>query len=108
MFEMRTWYFMTALLLGVAAIEPSSADSPAKLSNAQDYWSASKTSFQLASKYNRLNERQAACEALAKSLDYYRTALAKNSQEVASVSSDDGDGMQEIRSQFGCSRAQFS
>jgi hypothetical protein len=108
MFEMRTWYLVTALLLCIAAIEPSSADSPGKLSTAQDYWSASKISFQLASKHNRLNETQAACEALTKSLDYYRMALAKDSREVTLVSSDGGDGMQEIRSQFGCTRAQFS
>lgn len=104
----RLWYSMTALLLGVAALEPSSASSQGNLSTAQDYWSASRISFQLASKHNRLNEPQVACEALAKSLNYYRIALAKDNPEVAFVNSDNGDGMQEIRSQFGCTRAQFS
>ena len=108
MLNTRLWYLMTALLLGVAAIEPSPASSQGNLSSDQDYWSASRISFQLASKLNRLNEPQAACEALAKSLNYYRIALAKDSREVAFVNSDNGDGMQEIRSQFGCTPAQFS
>jgi hypothetical protein len=123
MLNTRTLYLMTAVLLGLAAIEPSSADSQRKRSDAfehvlpsfasaHDYWSASKISFQLASKHNRLNETQAACQALAQSLDYYRMALAKGTNpsawEVAVVSGDDGDGMQEIRSRFGCTRTQFS
>jgi hypothetical protein len=70
----RTWYLLTALALVLAAIEPSSADSPA---NAQDYWTASKASLQQATAHRQLNETEAACEALAKSLDYYRIALAK-------------------------------
>src|SRR5262245_19416765 len=101
MLKTRTMYLMTALLLGLAAIEPSSADSQEKLSlpssaSAHDYWSASKASFQLASKHSRLNETRAACEELAKSLGYYRVALAKETEstrEIAFVDGDDSEGM---------------
>ncbi len=75
---------------------------------AQDYWSVSKAYFQLAEARGRLNETHAACAALSKSLDYYRQALAKDNLsldylgEMASDGSDDSDGMQEVRSRFGC------
>lgn len=115
----RTMYLMTALLLSLGAIEPSSADSQANLSNAleqalpslasaQDYWSASKISLQLANERNRLNETPAACEALAKSLDYYRMALAKETNTpITQFDSGLGDdeGMREIRARFGCTGA---
>jgi hypothetical protein len=112
----RTMYLMTALVFSVAAIEPSSAESQRDLSaaleqalpslaSAQDYRSASKISFQLASEHSRHNETQAACEALAKSLDYYRMALAKETNtpisEFGSGLGDD-EGMREIRAKFGC------
>jgi hypothetical protein len=114
-------YLMTALVLGFAAIEPSSADSQAKHTNAlertlpsllsaQDYWSASKSSFQVASERSRNNDSAAACEALAKSLDYYRMALAKETdtplKEFGSGLGGDDEGMREIRARFGCSGAQ--
>src|SRR5262245_14386314 len=80
----RTWYLLTALMLLLAAIEPSSASFRVRLSDAatssasaSDYLSASKASLQEASEHHRLNETQAACEALAQSLDYYRIALEK-------------------------------
>jgi len=112
----RTWYLLTALALLLAAIEPSSASFRVKLNDAamsstsaSDYLSASKASLQEASEYRRLNETQAACEALAQSLDYYRMALEK--ELLASVAkparSDEGDGMQEIRTGFGCTSAQL-
>jgi hypothetical protein len=119
MLNTRTMYLMTALVLGFAAIEPSSADSQARLSDplertlpslvsAQDYWSASKVSLQLASERSRHNDAAAACEALAKSLDYYRMALAKETdtplKEFGSGLGDD-EGMREIRAKFGCSGA---
>jgi hypothetical protein len=74
----------------------------------QDFRSVSKVYFQLAIAHNRLNETQAACVALSQSLDYYREALAKDklspaySGEMTSDGSNDGDGMQEVRSKFGC------
>jgi len=74
----------------------------------QDYWSVSKAYFQLAVARGRLNDTRAACAALSKSLDYYRQALAKDNLslsyfgEMASDGSDDSDGMQEVRSRFGC------
>ena len=61
----RTMYLLTALLLAVAAIEPSSAESRLSdslepsvesLATAQDYWSASKLSFQLANERSRNND----------------------------------------------------
>src|SRR5215472_9038246 len=81
----RTWYLLTALALVLAAIEPSSAGSHGKssydatspLGSAADYWIASKASLQQAGQHRQLNETTAACEALAKSLDYYRIALDK-------------------------------
>src|SRR5712691_9113407 len=75
---------------------------------AQDFWSASKGYFQLAVARGRLNETGAACVALAQSLDYYRKALAKDELsvayfgEMASDGNDDSEGMQEMRSKFGC------
>lgn len=112
----RTMYFMTALLLALGAIEPSSAGSQGNLSDAleqalpslasaQDYWSASKISLQLANERNRLNETRAACEALAKSLDYYRMALAKETDTPLrqfGTGLGDDEGMREIRTRFGC------
>ena len=118
MVSTRTMYLMTAFLIGLAAIEPSSAESQKflgpveqalpSLGSAQDYWSASKTSFQLAIERSRHNDSAAACEALAKSLDYYRMALAKETNtprsEFGSGLGDD-EGMREIRARFGCSGA---
>lgn len=116
MSKTRTMYLMTALALAFAAIEPSSADSRGTLSDAleqalpslastQDYWSASKISFQLATERSRQNQTPAACEALAKSLDYYRMALAKETntplEQFGSGLGDD-EGMREIRTRFGC------
>lgn len=117
--KIQTMYLMTALLLAFAAIEPSAADSRSTLSDAleqaipslasaQDYSSASKISFQLASERSRNNQTPAACEALAKSLDYYRMALAKDTntpiEQLGSGLGDD-EGMREIRTRFGCSGA---
>jgi len=112
----RTMYVLTMLALALGAIEPTSADSQTtltaaleqalpSLASAQDYWSASKISLQLANERNRMNEPQAACEALAKSLDYYRMALAKETNtpriEFGTGLGDD-EGMREIRARFGC------
>jgi hypothetical protein len=111
MLKTRTMYLMTALLLGLATLEPSSAESLGKLSvteplaSAQDYWSASKSSIQLANEHIRHNETAAACEALAKSLDYYRMALAKETNTSRSefgTGLGDDEGMREIRARFGC------
>jgi len=112
----RTMYLMTALVFSIAAIEPSSAESGSlsdaleqalpSLTLAQDYRSASKISFQLASERSRHSETQGACDALAKSLDYYRAALAKETDTpVSEFGSGLGNdqGMQEIRARFGCS-----
>ena len=77
----------------------------------QDFWSVSKVYFQLAVARDRLNETHAACAALSQSLDYYRKALVKDSLSLAyfggmaSDGSDDGDGMQEVRSKFRCGGA---
>ena len=110
----------TALLFGYAA-PASSSDANKTLSEALeralpslvssgDYWSTSKLYFQLASARSRMNEAAAACAALSQSLDYYRKALAKDTgaplYEVAPAGGDDA-GMQEIRSKFHCTRAQF-
>ena len=112
----RTMYLLTMLALALGAIEPTSADSQTtltaaleqalpSLASAQDYWSASKISLQLANERNRMNEPQAACEALAKSLDYYRMALAKETNTPRSefgTGLGDDEGMREIRARFGC------
>ncbi|HUL93710.1 MAG TPA: hypothetical protein VLV56_15315 [Burkholderiales bacterium] len=115
----RTKYLMTALLLAFGAIESSSAGSQGNLSDAleqalpslahaQDYWSASKISLQLANERNRLNEGPAACQALAESLDYYRMALAKETNTPLSAFGTglgDDEGMRDIRARFGCPSA---
>jgi len=113
MLKTRTLYLMTALLLGLAALEPSSAESQKlsikepslSLASAQDYWSASRKSIQMANEHVRHNETAAACDALAKSLDYYRMALAKETNTPRSefgTGLGDDEGMQEIRARFGC------
>lgn len=101
----RTWYLLTALALVLAAIEPSSANSRVK---DPDYWTASKTSLEQAKAHRRLNETQAACEALSKSLDYYRIALDKEfpGKMARPIGRDEGDAMQEIRARFGCTSMQ--
>ena len=103
----RSWYLLTALALVLASIEPSSADSRA---NAPDYWAASKTSLQQAYEHRRLNETQAACDALGESLEYYRMALAREalpSNATGLTRIEEGDAMQEIRARFGCTRMQL-
>jgi len=102
----RTWYLLTALALVLASIEPSSAGSRIK---GPDYWTESKASLEQANAHRRLNENRAACEALAKSLDYYRIALDKEllGKTARPVGHDEGDAMQEIRSRFGCTSLQF-
>jgi hypothetical protein len=78
----------------------------------QDYWSASKVYFQLASARRDLQETSAACVALARSLEYYRAALVKDNLslayfgDMASDGRDDSDGMQEVRAKFGCGAMQ--
>lgn len=117
MLNTRTWYLMTALALLLAAIEPTSASLRARLNDsaplsasAADYLIASKASLQQASEHRRLNETPAACEALAKSLDYYRIALEKELLDKLArpAKSEEGDGMQEIRTRFGCASSQPS
>jgi len=102
----RAIYAISGILLAFAVIGPSPANSQGKTS-ALDDWSESKLSFHLASNYRRINETRAACDALAKSLDYYRAALAKETNtplsEFGSGLGDD-EGMREIRSRFGCTR----
>ncbi len=112
---------IAASLLGCAAVPASSSDADRRLSDALeqalpalvssgDYRSASKLSFQLASARSRMNETAPACSALSQSLAYYRTALSKETGEPVYAASNGGtedDGMQEIRSRFGCTRAQF-
>jgi hypothetical protein len=74
----------------------------------QDYWTASKVYFQLATARSRLGETDAACVALSQSLEYYRAALVKDNLslayfgEMASDGRDDSDGMQVVRSRLGC------
>ena len=113
---------MTALLLGYAtAVSAGSMpDADKQLSDAleqampsvlssEDYWSASKLYFQLASARSRMNETAAACTALVRSLAYYRKALAKATGapmgEAVKVSGND-EGMTEVRSKFGCTNIQ--
>ncbi len=113
---------MTALLLGyaTAASAGSMPDADKQLSDAleqampsvlssEDYWSASKLYFQLASARSRMNETAAACTALVQSLAYYRKALAKATgapmDEAVKVSSND-EGLAEVRSKFGCTNIQ--
>ncbi len=113
---------IAASLLGCAAVPVSSSDADRRLSNALDqalatlvssgdYRSASKLSFQLATARSRMNETAAACSALSQSLAQYRTALSKETGEpvyaAASNGGTQGDGMQEIRSRFGCTVAQL-
>ncbi len=114
---------IAASLLGCAAVVPaSSSDADRRLSDALeqalpalvssgDYRSASKLSFQLASARSRMNETAAACSALSQSLAYYRAALSKETGEPVYAAASNGgtqdDGMQEIRSKFGCTVAQF-
>src|SRR5713226_4107864 len=97
------------LQLGQAANAVSSLEEALPpLIASQDFWSVSKGYFQLAVARGRLNETRAACVALSQSLDYYRKALAKDKLslayfgEMASDGNDDSDGMQEVRSRFGC------
>ncbi len=114
---------IAASLLGCAAVVPtSSSEADKRLSDALeqalpalvssgDYRSASKLSFQLATARSRMNETAAACSALSQSLGYYRTALSKETGEPAYAAASSGgtedDGMQEIRSRFGCTVTQF-
>ncbi len=109
--------FSAAVLFGCAGLAPvSPGDADRKLSDAierelpslvsaEDYWTASKVSFQLAGARSRLNETGAACTALSNSLDYYRRALARDADtpfyEFGTGPGIDG-GMMEIRSMFGC------
>jgi len=106
-----------AVLFGCAGLVPvSPGDADRKLSDAieqtlpslisaGDYWTASKVSFQLASARSRLKDTRAACTALSQALEYYRKALAEDTDtplyEFGPDSGDD-EGMLEVRSTFGC------
>jgi len=106
-----------AVLFGCAGLVPvSPGNADRKLSDAierelpslvsaGDYWTASKVSFQLAGARSRLNETGAACTALSNSLDYYRRALATDT-DTTLYEFDTGpgidEGMMEIRSTLGC------
>jgi hypothetical protein len=111
---------MTVALVGFTPLGPvSSMNSQLRLSetleqalpslvSSKDYWSASKVSFQLASSRHRLKDTAAACGALSQSLDYYRLAIASDTQTPpypfgAGLGED--EGMREIRSTFGCGPA---
>jgi hypothetical protein len=98
---------MTAFLLTFAAVESSSAISQRR-APAPDNWSESKLSLHTANNHRHINETEAACGALAESLDHYRMALAKETDtplnEFGSGLGGNDEGMQEIRSQFGCTR----
>jgi len=76
-----------------------------------DYRTASRLYFDLATARSRNRESGTACAALSQSLDNYRKALANDAgvpfREVAADSRDDDEGMQDIRSRFGCTRAEF-
>lgn len=110
---------LAVLVNGCAGLAPISArDTDTTLSAAierqlpmllaaGDYWRASRASYQLAAARSRLNQARAACAALTNSLRYYRRALARDVDNLSSVS--DGfdepgeeDAMTEIRSEFGC------
>jgi len=97
---------IAAFLLGGTALVPASS---ADADSSKDYWTASKLSFQLAAVRSKMNETSGACSALSQSLAYYRAALAMETGEpaVAANHNGDDDGMQEIRSKFGCTVTQF-
>jgi hypothetical protein len=97
---------IAAFLLGGSALVPASS---ADTDSSRDYWTASKLSFQLATVQSKMNETSEACSALSQSLAYYRAALAMETGEPAVATSHgrDDDGMQEIRSKFGCTVTQF-
>jgi hypothetical protein len=82
------------------------------LASPEDYRSASKLSLNLATLQDRMNQTEAACSALSQSFAYYREALLQEtgaSEHVAAPSdANANDGMQEIRSRFKCTVAQFS
>lgn len=93
------------LLSGPAFVPASSADAV----SSRDYYSASRASFQLATVRSKMNETSGACSALMQSLSYYRAALAMETGDpvVATSRGSDSDGLQEIRSKFRCTVAQF-
>jgi hypothetical protein len=110
-------FSMTALLVGFAAFEPASSPAAQKrlsetleqalpsLASVQDYWTASKVSFELAGVRSRLSEMPAACEALSQSLDYYRKAVANDTDTPLyefSFALEDDEGMREVRARTGC------
>ena len=112
-----TFLLMAAFLVGFTGFEPVSSGAAQKrlsdaleqalpsLASVQDYWSASKVSFQLASARSRLNEMPAACEALSQSLDYYRKAVAQDTDTPFyefSFALEGDEGMREVRARFGC------
>jgi len=111
----RTLYLMDRSSLSVAAIEPSSAVPQGTLSAAleqalpsltfaQELLSASRISLAIGKRAQPPQRRPGACAALAKSLDYYRMALAKETGTPLGQYGQrpgDDEGMREIRAQFG-------
>jgi hypothetical protein len=72
----------------------------------EDYRAASKAYFILATTRRELNQTAEACAALSESLDYYRKSVADETQrsfrEAVLDQRDEGDGMLQVRSAFGC------
>jgi len=113
MLKTRTLYLMTALLLGLAALEPSSAESqklsvqePAlSLASRRTIGLRAGTTYRWRTSTSGTTRRRRPAEALAKSLDYYRMALAKETTTPISEFGQglgDDEGMREIRARFGC------
>jgi hypothetical protein len=91
-------YLLMVLALGAASLA----------SGSQDHRAASTAAFQLASVRNSQGETAAACAALARSLEHYRSALVNETgapEAAASGIYDDSDGMAEVRAKFGCKQA---
>jgi hypothetical protein len=116
--------FLGIVLVFGSATLASAADDPTKVLSdtvssfektalpsliaSQDYWTASKVYFQLAIARSRLNEAEAACDALSQSFEYYRAALVKDHLSVAYFGEmapdgrEESDGFQVLRAKLGC------
>jgi hypothetical protein len=94
-----------AVLIGVAALASAGDSTTENVAN--DFRSVSNAYLQLAVAYGRQDDSSAACAALAKSLDYYRKAVAKDdvSADLGDRASDGiewSDGMQAVGAKVGC------
>jgi hypothetical protein len=93
--------FVTLTAAAQGAVVQDLERSVSSFAAAGKYREASSAAFQLAEAHKRAGNTVKACDALSRSLDYYRQANSPDERAASSLR-DGSDGMAEVRARFGC------